>query len=234
MPVDLIVFGPHPDDAEIGLGATIARHTAAGHAVGICDLSAGELGSNGTPAVRQAEAAAAARVLGLAWRENLGWPDGAMASAPELVHSAVGLIRRHRPRAIAIPYAQDRHPDHVDASETLTQAAFKSGLRRYDTGDAPWRPEWVCYYFINDGAAPSFVVDVSAYYEKKRQALDCYASQFTPSGDNSVATRLTASTFRQLIESRDAQFGALAGVAFAEGVIVREPIVRPSLLKTQP
>src|SRR5207237_1167357 len=134
MAVDLVAFGPHPDDIEIGLGAAIARHTDAGYHVGLCDLTAGELSSNGTPEQR--------------------------------------------------------------------------------------RVEWVCYYFINDSAPPSFVIDVSAHYERKRQALACYASQFSPPAGEAVPTRLTAATFHQLIESRDAQFGALAGVAFAEGVVV--------------
>ena len=106
-----------------------------------------------------------------------------------------------------------------------------SGLRKADAGHAPWRPDWICYYFINDGAPASFVVDVSAHYEKKREALACYASQFVPAGEGAVATRLSAPTFRQLIESRDAQLGALANVAFAEGLVVREPIVRSGLFK---
>ena len=141
------------------------------------------------------------------------------------------MMRRHRPRTVAIPYWDDRHPDHVAASRVLRAAAFRSGLRRYVTDFDPWRPDWICHYFINDGASPSFVIDVSAHYQRKRDALDCYRSQFTPDGDGTVATRLTASTFRQLIESRDAQFGALAGVAFAEGIVVREPVLRPGLLK---
>jgi bacillithiol biosynthesis deacetylase BshB1 len=232
MPTDLIVFGPHPDDAEIGLGGTIARHTAAGHSVGICDLSAGELGSNGTPEERRAEADAAARVLGLAWRENLGWPDGGMRSTPALIRSAVSLIRRHQPKAIAIPYWHDRHPDHVDASATLTEAVFKSGLRRYDADGAPWRPEWTCYYFINDGAGPSFVIDVSKHYVKKREALACYRSQFGPVDGHVVQTRLNMTTFTRLIESRDIQFGAQAGVEFAEGLVVREPLIRHTMLKS--
>jgi N-acetylglucosamine malate deacetylase 1 len=232
--IDLMVFGPHPDDSEIGLGGTIARHTAAGHAVGLCDLTEAELSSNGTREERQCEADAAARTLGVRWRENLGWPDGGIAETPELIRSAVDAIRRHRPRTIAIPYWDDRHPDHVAASRVLRVAAFRSALRRYVTGADPWRPEWVCYYFINDGATPSFVVDVSAHYERKRAALDCYRSQFAPADPRAVDTRLTAPTFRQLIESRDAQFGALAGVAFAEGIVVREPIVRPGLLKHEP
>jgi N-acetylglucosamine malate deacetylase 1 len=231
MSLDLLVFGPHPDDIEIGLGGTIARHTADGRTVGLCDLTAGELGSNGTVAERQREALAAGAVLGAAWRENLGWPDGRIDPTPEHLRSAASLIRRHQPRAVAIPYWEDRHPDHGAASAVLRRAVFLAGLRRFDTGEPPWRPDWVCAYFINDAATPSFVIDVSHTYDRKREALACYTSQFTPGGGDAVATRLTAPTFRQLVESRDAQFGALAGVAFAEGVVVREPVVRASLLK---
>jgi bacillithiol biosynthesis deacetylase BshB1 len=172
MAIDLLVFGPHPDDIEIGLGGTVARHAAAGHTVGLCDLTRGELSSNGTVEQRQAEAAAAARALGAAWRENLGWPDGGIEPLPALVRSAVDIIRRHRPRSIAIPYWDDRHPDHVAASNVLRTAVFRSGLRRFDIGAEPWRPEWLCYYFINDAATPSFVVDVSDHYERKRKSLD--------------------------------------------------------------
>ena len=231
MSIDLLVFGPHPDDIEIGLGATVARHAAEGYRVGLADLTAGELSSNGSPAERRAEAAEAAKVLGAIWRENLGWPDGGITTTPSFVKSAVETIRRHRPRTVAIPHWQDRHPDHVRASEVLSVAAFTSGLRRYITDADRWRPDWVCYYFINDSAPPSFVIDVSAHYERKRRALACYASQFAPAADDAVPTRLTSTTFQQLIESRDAQFGALAGVSFAEGLIVREPAVRTTLLK---
>jgi bacillithiol biosynthesis deacetylase BshB1 len=234
MSVDILVFGPHADDIEIGLGGTVARHTAAGHRVGLCDLTRAELSSNGTPDQRCAEAAEAARVLGVAWRENLGWPDGGIAATPPLIRSAVDLIRRARPRTIAIPYWDDRHPDHVAASAVLRTAAFTSALRRFVTDTEPWRPDWVCYYFINDGGPASFVVDVSEHYQRKRDALDCYRSQFTPADGGAIPTRLNAPTFRQLIESRDAQFGALAGVAFAEGIVVREPVQRPGLLKDPP
>lgn len=232
--VDLLVIGPHPDDLELGAAGTIARHTAAGHRVVLCDLTRGELGSNGTPEERQKEAEQAARVLGAVRRENLGWPDGGISGSDEQLRSAVDLIRRWRPRAIAIPYWSDRHPDHVAASHALERAIFRSGLRRFDTGVERWRPDWVCHYFINDGAQPSFVVDVTEFYERKREALACYRTQFAPQDEGAVSTRLTAATFRQLIESRDAQFGALAGAGFAEGFIVREPVVRSGLLKHQP
>src|SRR5579862_7661790 len=160
MSVDLLVFGPHPDDLEIGLGGTIARHAALGARVGLCDLTAGEMGTNGTPEERLAEASAAAKVLGAAWRENLRWPDRRIGSDPAHIEQAVDLIRRHRPRTVAIPYWADRHPDHGAASALLTEAVFNSGLRRYAPGrhdagnNATWRPEWICCYFINDSIAP--------------------------------------------------------------------------------
>ena len=231
--VDLLVFGPHPDDIEIGLGGTVARHAALGLQVGLCDLTRGELGSNGTPEERRAEAEAARQVLGAAWRENLGWPDRGIAKDPSHLEHAVTFIRRHRPRVVAVPYWSDRHPDHVAASHVLTEAVSHAALRRYPAEGEAWKPEWICYYFINDAAAPSFVVDVSDQYETKRRALDCHSSQFARTGaDGGVDTRLNTPLFRQLVESRDAQFGALAGVRWAEGIVVREPIIRDSLLKT--
>jgi N-acetylglucosamine malate deacetylase 1 len=234
MSIDLLVFGPHPDDLEIGLGGTIARHAASGRSVGLCDLTAGEMGSNGTVDERLSESEAARVVLGAAWRENLGWPDRQIGKQPEQLEQAVAFIRRHRPRAIAVPYWTDRHPDHAAASSVLTEAAFNSGLRRYRAEGEAWRPDWICYYFINDAAQPSFVIDVSDYYEKKRQALDCHVSQFLSTVPNSTKTRLNTPLFRQLIESRDEQFGALAGVRWAEGVVVKEPVLRSSLMKDLP
>ena len=136
------------------------------------------------------------------------------------------------PRAVAIPYWSDRHPDHVAASRTLTEALFDSGLRRFEAAGDAWRPEWVCYYFINDSVPPSFIVDVSAHYEVKRRALACHRSQFTTAAAGAIGTRLTSPNFNQLIESRDAQFGALAGFPFAEGFVVREPLVRDTVFKT--
>ena len=141
------------------------------------------------------------------------------------------MIRRHQPRVVAAPYWSDRHPDHGAASQLLTEAAFNSGLRRYVSEGEAWKPDWICYYFINDATAPSFVVDVSDCYQQKRDALDCHASQFLRTAPGTAPTRLNTPLFRQLVESRDAQFGALAGVAWAEGVVVRELVVRSSLMR---
>jgi bacillithiol biosynthesis deacetylase BshB1 len=230
-PVDLLVFGPHPDDIEIGLGGAVAKHAAHGHTVGLCDLTAGEMGSNGTVEERLAEAEAARAVLGASWRINLRWPDRAIGRDAEHVRAAAIVIRAARPRAIAIPYGADRHPDHAAAHRVLTEAVFSAGLRRFDAGGGEWKADWVCCYFINDSTVPSFVVDVSDHYDRKREALACHRTQFAPRADNAVQTRLTSPLFLQLVESRDAQFGAQAGVRFAEGLVVRDPIVRDSLFK---
>lgn len=223
--VDLLVFGPHPDDIEIGFGGTVALHAARGFRVGLCDLTRGELGSNGTVDDRLAEAEAARAVMGAEWRLNLGWPDGGVYDTPEHVGDVVRLVRAAQPRVIAIPYWNDRHPDHRAASECLSRAVFKAGLRRVDVDSAAHKPERVCFYFINDEAPVSFGLDVSEVYDKKRQALACHETQFAPMAQDSVQTRLTGSAFRQLIESRDARLGALTGVAYAEGVVVRETIL---------
>ena len=228
--VELLAIGPHPDDIEIGIGGTIAKHIALGHRVGLCDLTAGEMGSNGTVEERLAEAEAARHLLGAAWRVNLRLPDRALGSSADHAVRIASLVRAARPRVVAIPHWHDRHPDHVAASHLLTDAIFSAGLRRFPAEGDAWKPASICYYFINDVSTPSFVVDVSAHYDTKRRALACHATQFRPSGSGAVATRLTSSRFTQLIESRDAQFGAQCDADFAEGFVVRQPLVRPHLL----
>jgi bacillithiol biosynthesis deacetylase BshB1 len=230
-PVDLLVFGPHPDDLEIGIGGTVAKHAAMGVRVGLVDLTQGEMGSNGTVDERLAEAEEARKVLGATWRTNLRWPDRQIGAAPDQSLAATELIRRVRPKAIALPYWSDRHPDHVAASHVLTEAIFNAGLRKFRAAGEPWKPAMTSYYFINESAQPSFVVDVSSHYETKRRALACHTSQIKPPAADAVHTRLTSPRFMTLIESRDAQFGVQAGVDFAEGFVVREPVLRPHLLR---
>ena len=177
------------------------------------------------------EAEAAREVLGARWRRNLSLPDGDIGGDPSHLRAIVEMIRRAKPRTIAVPYRRDRHPDHEAASRSLTRAAFLSGLARYTAEGQKWRADWLLSYFINDSTRPSFVVDVSAHYPAKRAALACHRSQLAPPETGAAATRLNTPRFQQLIESRDAQFGALIGVAFAEGVVVRELMIREHLLK---
>jgi N-acetylglucosamine malate deacetylase 1 len=233
-PVDLLAFGPHPDDIEIGMGATVAEHVCRGISVGLCDLTRGEMGSNGTIDERLREAEEAREVLGAAWRANLGLPDRQLADTLHQVRAVAELIRAVRPSVVAVPHWDDRHPDHVGASRLVTAGAFSSGLRRFSADGEPWKADWLVYYFINNASTPSFLIDVSEFYEVKQRALACHRSQFAPTGPDAAATRLTSPLFNQLVESRDAQFGALAGVRWAEGFVVREPLVRRNLLKRRP
>ena len=224
MHVDLLAFGPHPDDIEIGMAGTVAKHAALGARVGLCDLTRGELGSNGTPEARVQEGDAAARVLGAAWRVNLGLPDGGLSPTRDQVTAVAELIRRAQPSIVAIPHARDRHPDHGAAHLLLVRAIFDAGLRRFPATGDPWRARAVCSYFINDHDAPSFVVDVSEFYERKREALACYRSQFSAESPDAVVTRLTSPLFPQLVESRDSHFGARANVRWAEGFVAQQPL----------
>lgn len=221
--IQVLALGPHPDDVEIGMGGTLARFAASGRPVAVADLTRGEMGSNGTPEQRVAEGEEAGRILGLQFRLNLGLPDrGLTAADPAQVRTIVEVIRTHRPAILAIPYGEDRHPDHRAASALCYEAWFNSGLRRYETDQAAYRPTLV-YYFINNEREPSFVVDVTHFYDKKLASLAAHASQF---GQGEVTTRLnTSSGLLHLMQSRDGLLGARSGVQFAEG------FYKPELLR---
>lgn len=229
--IDLLVIGAHPDDAELGMGATIALHVARGDTVVMADLSRGELASNGTPAERETEARAAAAVLGVHGRENLGLPDRDLNAGGEGLSRLVKLLRRHRPRVVAAPYWQDRHPDHGVCSRLVDEAVLSAGLSRYGADQPVWRVEKTVYYFINSAMEPSFVIDVTDHYETKQKALLCHRSQFVPDAGR-AATRLNrgdAGGVLRLVKSRDNYFGALAGVLYAEGFVVRQTLTRRDL-----
>ena len=141
-PVHLLAIGPHPDDIEIGIGGIVAKHAALGLKVGLCDLTAGEMGSNGTVEERLAEAEVAREVLGARWRVNLRLPDRAIGADPSHLVTIASLVRRAQPRVVALPYWSDRHPDHVTASKVLTDAVFNAGLRRFAADGTAWKPNW--------------------------------------------------------------------------------------------
>lgn len=226
--LDLLAFAPHPDDAELGAGGILAAHAARGLRVGVVDLTAGETGENGDAAVRAAEAAAAARILGLAVRENLGLPDARLAADEPSIARVVEAMRRHRPRLVLAPYWDDPHPDHRAASELVAAAAFKAGLGRYEPGLPAHRPRRVLYYFINTEAAPSLIVDVSAAYGAKEAALAAHRSQFERAAGR-AATPVNDPTYLRRIRARDARWGAVIGAEYGEGLLLKEPLALPSL-----
>lgn len=231
MQIDLLAFGPHPDDVELGMGGTLALQSAGGRKAAIIDLTQGEMGSNGSPAQRVAEGEAAARTLGCAWRRNLALPDrGLNSKDPEQLRRVVNAIRAVRPRVVATNWGVDRHPDHVAACQLMAEAVFTAGLRRYETEYEPFRPQKVLYYFINDEQEPSLVVDITAVYPKKIESMFAHTSQFKPA-EGDLATRLNRTVgLPYLVESRDRLFGAKAGVQYAEGFIVKQPLLVADLM----
>jgi len=224
--LDLLAFGAHPDDAEIGMGGTIAKHAAAGLRVGVCDLTRAELSSNGNPELREREAAAASEALGLAYRSNLGLPDRGLTGTEEQLRSIVREIRTLRPRIVFAPYWKDRHPDHVACSALIQEAAFNAKLRRWMPEVPAWTVERVYFYFINDVDEAAAAVDVSDVYDRKMAALGAYRSQFERIGDDDVPTPLNQGYLRN-VEHRDRLLGHSLGVGHAEGFAAKIPPLLP-------
>jgi len=228
-PLDLLCVAPHPDDAELGMGGTLALEAARGRRVGVLDLSAGEMATNGTPADRLQESAAAAEALGLVWRGNLGLPDRAL-EGPDREAALVGALRQLRPGLVFVPHPADVHPDHSAAARLCREALFSAGLRRaagpaWAAGSGAFRPRAVLQYFINGWAEPTLVVDVSSVYETKRRAIAAHASQFSAPADAPARTRLNSGAVFAGVEARERYLGAQAGVEFAEGFVPTRPLL---------
>ncbi len=246
--VDILAFGPHPDDVEIGAGATLAMEChGRGTAVVICDLTAGEMGTNGDVRTRATEAAAAASILGARARVCLGLPDASLDEAAGAASRIAAAIRWLRPRLVMAPWGDgDRHPDHRAGHDLVRRGIFLAGLAKHETGGLeaitggarppagaefePFRPELVFYYLINSPAAPQVLIDVEGYYHKKRQALAAFDSQFGRRGRPSP-TPLNDGIYLPGVEGRDASFGRHAGVGFAEGFIGERFTCLKSLLE---
>lgn len=221
MTLDLLCLSPHPDDAELCCGGWLALAGSRGQAAGIVDLSAGELATNGTVAQRADEAAAASRVLGLAHRENLGLPDGGLASTDEAqVRALVETLRRLRPQLLLAPWREARHPDHAATSQLAHRASFLAGLVRYapELG-SPHRPRVVWYPQRHEVSA-SFVVDITSVVATKHRAIAAHASQVGP-GDDTLLNRPVGLA---AWEVRDRYWGASIGVAHGEPYLLDGPV----------
>ena len=221
--LDILVFAAHADDAEIGMGGTIAKHARAGDRVGIVDLTRAEMSSNGDPETRLREAAAASETLGLAVRDNLGLPDRKLAVVPEMIDRMVAAIRSYRPSLVFAPYGVDRHPDHVACSRMAEEAVFSAKLRRYMPEMPAWNVEQLIFYFINDAHVPQLLVDIGETQDVKMNALKAYRSQFMPEGDERVETPLTAA-YLDAVVARDRLLGQPKRYAYAEGFIPKGPL----------
>jgi bacillithiol biosynthesis deacetylase BshB1 len=231
MKLDILVIGAHPDDAELGAGATIALEIAAGKKVGVIDLTRGELGTRGTAETRDTEATEAAQILGLAVRENMEFADGFFKNDKEHQLALIRQIRKYRPEVVLCNAIDDRHIDHAKGSQLASDACFLSGLLKIDTQldgsdtwQEPWRPKRVYHYIQWKNLEPDFLVDVSAFMDKKMEAIKAYRTQFHDPESKEPETPISSKNFLDSVLYRARDMGRLIGVDYAEGFTVERPL----------
>lgn len=226
--LDLLVITVHPDDAELGCGGTIAKHVADGRKVGLVDLTRGELGTRGTPEVRQTEAAAAAKLLGVSARENLGMRDGFFKNDEQHQLKVIAALRKYRPEIVITNAIHDRHPDHGRAGKLVNDAVFLAGLRKIETSEAgvaqtPHRPRLLLQLIQDEYIQPDIVVDVSDHWEQKIAAIKAYRSQFFDESyqEDEPQTYISKPDFLESIEARSREYGKYIGATYGEGFTCR-------------
>ena len=223
-PVDILTIAAHPDDVELTCGGTILKMIEGGHSVGILDLTQGEMGTRGTPEQRAAEAEAARVALGASFRQVMDLGDSRLTSSIENRLQVAQQIRLARPRTVILPYSEGRHPDHYTAATLGYEACFAAGLKKLDLEGEPHRPHKILYSTIYWDVVPSFVVDISPYFEKKLEAINCFASQFQ--GDMSEIMKLFPAWARLIdrIRTQCRFYGHQIGVEYGEPFTVKELI----------
>jgi bacillithiol biosynthesis deacetylase BshB1 len=224
MKLDILAFGVHPDDVELGCAGTLLAAIAEGKKVGIIDLTQGELGTRGTAETRKVEADNAAKILGVHVRENLKMADGFFQNDEQHQRKIIEVIRKYQPNIILCNAPEDRHPDHGRSAKLVSDAAFLSGLRKIVTNwngkmqDA-WRPSYVFHYIQARYLKPDFVVDISAHHAIKLQSILAYSTQFHNPNSSEPQTYISSQQFLDTVKSRDQMWGQQIGVQFAEGFI---------------
>lgn len=222
MKLDILVFGAHPDDAELGCGATIAKEISLGKKVGIVDLTRGELGTRGSADLRDIEAANAAEILGVSVRENLRFADGFFTNDKKHQLEVIKMIRKYQPEIVLCNAIDDRHIDHSRGSKLVSDACFLSGLLKIETllgekQQEKWRPKQVYHYIQWKNIEPDFVVDVTGFIDIKEKSIMAYGSQFFNSNSLEPETPITSKNFIDSVNYRARDLGRLIGVDFAEG-----------------
>jgi bacillithiol biosynthesis deacetylase BshB1 len=221
MQLDLLAFGAHPDDVELFAGGTLAKMSSLGHAVGIVDMTRGEMGSRGTPATRAEEAARAAKILGLKVRESLGLPDGHLMVSPQARLKVIRVLRRYRPSVVLTHHWEDRHPDHVNTCGLVLEAAHHAGLAKIKTGQDRFRPGRILHFMLPVHVIPSLVVDVSDFREQRIHAIESYRSQLFDPASREPATYLSQPDFLTHVENIHAFYGTLIGRKSGEGFLIK-------------
>lgn len=229
MPVDVLLFGAHPDDIEWGAGGIALLLKQKGTSFALIDFTKGEMGSRGTPAERAREAERAADFLGGAPRENLGLPDCGLVDGPESRRLVANVIRRYRPALVLAPFWKDRHPDHVAAGRMVRNSALHCTLRNSASPHPPHKPRRFLYFLLHHYARPSFVVDVSSVYEKKMELLRLHHSQFAKTAEQFGIVAHGVSDYLFGLESRDRFFGSLIGKRHGEALVSDQPVALDNL-----
>ena len=234
MKLDILAFGAHPDDIELGCGGTIAKEITNGKKVGVVDLTRGELGTRGTAKTREEEAFNAAKILGLSMRTNLGFSDGFFVNDQKHQLSIIKMIRKYRPEIILCNAIDDRHIDHGKGSKLVSDACFLSGLIKIETKvegviQEPWRPKYVYHYIQWKNIEPDFVVDISGFINKKMDSVLAYKTQFFDSNSTEPETPISSKNFTDSIIYRSRDLGRLIGVEHAEGFTVERYVAVGSL-----
>jgi bacillithiol biosynthesis deacetylase BshB1 len=219
---DVLAIAAHRDDVEQTCGGTLSRMAARGLRTAILDLTRGEAGTRGTAEDRAREAAEAARLLGVGWREALDLPDGAIENTPENRLKIVRLLRQVRPRVVILPYWQARHPDHAIVASLGYEACFLSGLAKVDTGLPPHRPFKIVYASLYADVRPSFIVDITPFIEQRHSALMAYKSQYANQAAGS-ALFVAEEEIRERTFAEARHYGLLAGVRYGEPFVQKEP-----------
>ncbi|CAN5136754.1 bacillithiol biosynthesis deacetylase BshB1 [soil metagenome] len=224
MKVDILAFGVHPDDVELGCSGTIITSVAQGKKVAVIDITGGELGTRGTIETRRTEAADAAVVMKLAARDNLGMADGFFRNDEANMLKVIAAIRKYQPEIILCNAPEDRHPDHGRSSSLVSDAAFLSGLRKIETStdgisQEGWRPAYVFHYIQDRYLKPDFVFDISDHYDEKIKAILCYKTQFNTTDKSEPETYISNPDFLETIRGRALMFGKRIGVKYAEGYL---------------
>lgn len=222
MKLDILAIGAHPDDVELSCSGTIAKEIHKGKKVGIVDLTRGELGTRGTPEIREKEANDAAKILGVTVRENLGFRDGFFANNEEHQLEIIKVIRKYRPEVVLCNAIRDRHIDHGKGSSLVSDACFLSGLKKIDTSDGNsnqdcWRPKHVYHYIQWHHIEPDFVVDITGFIDTKIKSVEAYTSQFYDANSEAPSTPISSKNFKDSIRYRAADFGRIIGTEYAEG-----------------
>lgn len=224
MQVDVLAFGPHPDDIELTMGGTLLKLARLGYRSAIVDLTAGEMGTRGTPERRAQEAEEASRILKCSARKNLNLGDGYLTPDKKAKRAVVEAIRELKPRLVFTNYWENTHPDHAASGTLVAEAAYLAGLSRYEAEGEPHRPNRVIYYLLPHRVPPSFIVDVSPFYEEKMRAVRCYQSQLHNSHSDEPETTISRPDFLGKIESKLRYYGTLIDAEYGEPFYVREAL----------